>query len=188
MISAVYENFDLGEMRSLTPGEIANSLDKSRIEGYAEGFEKGYAQGTDDALTERDLSMLKVTQALETQIQEILNQTTNCVQTLDDKIQKSVLVLFEALLPAYIQNHGKNELLSFVQKTLQDVLKKEDLCVYVHPSMVDAIVLESEIQLLGKESLAPYECDIKWNGGGANFSLENLSQTITNLLKGTNNE
>lgn len=175
---------------------------KNLDQAFAEGFEKGRKQGSEEgfiqgelkALTEQQIQIHNSFLEINKKLTTILQHETVYEKAIQDNVKKIVLQLIENLLPRYIEQHGSEELLNNINDILSKTMKSESINVYVHPIIVGDLKdkiddlkntfnqKEIKVDFVEDPNLPQWDARIEWSGGGARWHTQDTFHKLQSII------
>lgn len=152
------------------PTYSQEELDEARQQGHAEGKQAG----RDEALSELQATMNATLETLGKQLQQLHKQEQAREHAYEREALDLVRNLLDTLFPGLAGKYGQEEMLTFIQDVIQhngDASKiRIDLSPQEHETLQDHIrnhAPEELLEIRANDSLAPGDCRIEWQDGGA---------------------
>ncbi|MCB1531649.1 MAG: hypothetical protein KDJ35_02155 [Alphaproteobacteria bacterium] len=163
------------------------------------GYEKGKADGSDEASKAEKSSRAQLVATVLQQIGEktddLFTQEQKRGKLYEREAVELCLHVFEKMFPHYNKEHGFEELKASISNILEKQQNQIKIQIYVQPDIVEAIQkmiaelknkgFQAVITVEADENLPHGGCKMSWHDGGALHDPEALAEQIKALMQQT---
>lgn len=160
-------------------------LEAAKQAAYQDGFQKG----TEEEKARQDIQKQAALDTIAAQIPAILASEEARITMQEVETLKVSLAIFQKLFPLYTQKHGMEELSEAIKTILTQNTESQSLQILVHPDHVEAVTrdiksldTQGQLTVSPSDQVAPGNCTIRWQDGGAEHRPDEISQKIHDLL------
>lgn len=175
--------------------ELKAAEDAGRQQGYLKGMEDGYAKAKAEHV-QIDLELTEIVNQLTGQITDVLQQYHVFIAEQYRELPKLALAIAHKVAGAALEHDPSPMIEEMVQRSLKIVVGNPTLTVTVHPSVAEALEARltasfagnndaGEVIILSDEALAPADCRITWENGGAERNTKGLWYEVESALIAT---
>jgi flagellar biosynthesis/type III secretory pathway protein FliH len=173
-----------------TEEEVALIKQNAFEEGIKKGFEDGYTNGKDEAISAFDVSIQSILMRVEQKIERLIKDENLLLQSIEENTKTLFYAFFKKLFPTYIKKFGLDEMETFISNLFNTLLHKNALTFKIHSHFKESIknyILNKDFEhqnivFVDNDNLDENDCSIEWENGGAYFSLIEAYQLIEKQL------
>jgi flagellar biosynthesis/type III secretory pathway protein FliH len=159
-------------------------------QGLIEGKEQGFAQGQTHAISDHQTQLDAVLNAIESKVTEAANHYQDIKIQSAQEVLTFIQIIMDKLLPHWVAEHGLSELITTIQHIINHIYTHTQIIVRIHPHMLAKVrkklqhflTKHTDVVLAPGENMDRHACEINWDGGGAQFSLEAIAHQITQAI------
>lgn len=185
------DDLDEDEVMDIPPAPTFSEEEVAQAQQSA--FDEGKAAGRHEAAQEIEQAINSTLTAIAQAIPPAFQNIQNHQNIMAQQAVQVAHAVTKKILPAYVNRHGSEEIISIVMKCLEPLRSEPRLILKVHEDLRDEIFekvskiatdfgFDGRVIVMPNSDIEKGDCKIDWSEGGAERTIETLWQEIDAIL------